>query len=294
MKKPEWLKWPVFILLCFIWGSSFILMKASKEGLTGLQIGALRIFSAALVFLPLAFIHLGRIRRNQLGWFFLAGVCGNLLPAFLFAIAVTKIDSSLAGVLNSLTPLCVLVLGAVFFRDRIPAGKWVGVLVGFGGLCLLSLAQKDVDWSNMGYAALVLLATVFYGFNVNLVSHFLKDAPPLPIASISVTMMVIPAALVLWFTGFFDLNFSDSQVQWSLVNACTLGVAGSAIGTALFYWLVQRAGGLFASLVTYGIPFVALFWGFLDGEKITSITVAGLILILIGVYLANSRRMLNR
>ena len=288
--NKSWLKWPVFVLLCFIWGSSFILMKASREGLSGVQIGGLRIFSAAIVCLPIAWMQRRHFSGKQWRLLFLAGLCGNLLPAFLFALAVTRIDSSLAGILNSLTPLTVLCIVAWVFRDRIAAHKWWGVIIGLAGLCILTLTRSQVEWSHLGYASLVLLATVFYGFNVNLVSHQLKGAPALPIASVSVAMMLVPAGLVLWMTGFFHLPFGQYQVQQAVLNSTMLGVVSSAIATVLFYWLVQKAGGLFASLVTYGIPFVALFWGLLDHETIGIGTVIGLGIILAGVYLANWKK----
>ncbi len=285
--RANWIKWPLFILLCLIWGSSFILMKVSREGLSASQIAALRIFSAGIACLPFAIFHFRSFPLNKLPILILTGLCGNLLPAFLFATAIFRIDSSLTGILNSLTPICVAVIGIVFFKDRIRPARLAGILVGFAGLCLLTLSQDSLRLYNLGYAALVLLATVSYGFNVNQVGHNLKGYNPLHVATVSVTLMAIPAGLILWFQGFFQLNFSDTVTQWSVLNAVVLGLAGSAIGTAIFYVLVQRGGGLFASLVTYGIPFVALFWGALDGERIGWITIVSLLIILAGVFLAN-------
>ena len=99
--------------------------------------------------------------------------------------------------------------------------------------------------------------------------------------------MSVPAALVLWQQDFLLIDFSNSTVQWALINCLLLGIVSSAIGTVLFYLLVKKASGLFASLVTYGIPFVALFWGFIDGEKTSWIDILCLGIILFGVYLAN-------
>ncbi len=279
--------WSLFILLCFIWGSSFILMKVSNQGLTASQIAALRIFSAGLAFIPFAFFHISNVARKKIGLLIITGIFGNLLPAFCFAIAILKIDSSLAGILNSLTPICVVFVGVLFFRDKIRTQKIIGVMIGFAGLCLLTFTQKNISINNFGYAALVLVGTISYGINVNLVSHFLKEIKPIHIATISLAFMTIPSGIVLWQQGFFQHDFSDSSVQWAVFNSILLGLVASAFATVLFYILVQKASGLFASLVTYGIPFVALFWGFLDGE---SITIAGFIslgIILLGVFLAN-------
>ena len=131
--------WSIFIILCIIWGSSFKLMKDSAVSLSGAQIAALRIFSAGLVFVPFAFFYFSKIPRQKLGLVILSAIFGNLLPAFLFAIAMTKIDGSLGGILNSLTPICVAVIGILFFKDKIKSQKIIGVLTGFLGLVLLTV-----------------------------------------------------------------------------------------------------------------------------------------------------------
>ncbi len=281
------INWSIFILLCFIWGSSFILMKISNQGLSAPQIASLRIFSAGIVFIPFAFFHMSNVLRKKIGLLLLTGLFGNLLPAFCFTIALLKIDSSLTGILNSLTPICVVVLGILFFRDKIKTKKIIGVLIGLAGLSILTFTQNTVSLENFGYSLLVLLATISYGLNVNLVSHYLKDVKPLHIATISLAFMTIPAGWLLWQYDFLVVDFSNNRVQWAVFNSILLGLASSALGTVLFYILVQRATGLFASLVTYGIPFIALFWGYLDGEILHWIDIFSLAIILTGVFMAN-------
>ena len=282
------INWILFLLLSLIWGSSFILMKHSKEELSASQIAALRIFSAGLVFLPFAIFHLTKIPRKKVFTIILSGITGNLLPAFLFATAIAEnIDSSLASILNSLTPLFVVVIAIGIFRDKIKIQKIIGVLVGFTGLTLLFLLWKGVSFENFKYALLILLATVLYGINVNLVAHFLKEIHPLHIATISLATLTVPTLYVLWQQNFLNLDFTDISVQWAVVEASILGIVGSAIATAIFYILIKRAGGLFASLVTYGVPVIGIFWGIMDGEKITLKQIGCLVIILLGVYLAN-------
>ena len=269
-------------------------MKVSNQGLTPYQVAALRIFSAALVFMPFAIVHLSRVDRRTAGLLVIAGIFGNLLPAFCFAIALLKIDSSLTGILNSLTPLCVVMTGILVFKDKIKLQKIWGVILGFAGLCVLTLTQNNISLQNAGYSFLVVLATLSYGFNVNLVGHYLKTIRPLHIATISLAFMSVPTGLVLWQQDFLLIDFSDSRVQWAVFNCLLLGIVGSAFATVLFYLLVKKAGGLFASLVTYGIPFVALFWGIIDGEKTSWLEIICLGIILSGVYLANRPEKKNR
>jgi drug/metabolite transporter (DMT)-like permease len=289
MKNDRLVSWGIFILLCIIWGSSFILMKASKEELTWGQIASLRIFSAGIVMLPFAFFVFSKIPVKKMPLVIVSAICGNLLPAYLFAGAIAKnIDSSLAGILNSLTPICVVVTGIVFFRSKIEGRKILGVVIGFAGLTLLTLAgKKGISFENVEYTLWILLATVLYGFNINIVGNYLKDVNPIHLAIVSISFMIIPTAIVLWQQNFLQLSFDDDDIMLAVVYSVMLGIVGSAIATALFYVLVKKAGGLFASLVTYGIPFVALAWGFVYGENITILQIACLGIILFGVYLAN-------
>jgi drug/metabolite transporter (DMT)-like permease len=297
MKKNQIVSWFLFLLLCIIWGSSFILMRWSSEGLNALQIASLRIFSAGAVMLPFGLFHIRNIPRAKLPLVILSAVMGNLLPAYLFAGAIAnKMDSSLAGILNSLTPICVVVVGFLFFKTKIRSWKLAGVIIGFAGLCLLTITgKKGISFENLEYAMWIVLATFLYGINVNLVSHYLKEINPIHLATVSLSFMVVPTAYILQqqdFFAFLGTNFhfslrEPSAIRWPVLASVSLGVVASAIATVLFYMLVKRAGGLFASLVTYGIPFVAITWGIVFGETITVLQIGCLGIILCGVYLAN-------
>ncbi|HEX2534407.1 MAG TPA: DMT family transporter [Chitinophagaceae bacterium] len=276
------------MLLALIWGSSFILMKHSSTVLNGWQIGSVRIAAAGLVFLPFGLFHLARVPARKLPVIVLSGLLGNLFPAFLFALAIEKkVSSSLAGILNSLTPLMVIAIGALAYRAPVARQKLIGVLVGFTGLVVLNLAKGGMTTDNFGFISLVLLATVFYGWNVNLVSHHLKGINPVHIATVSLTFLLLPAAAVLWWQEVPSIIRYDEGAWPALLQAAVLGIVGSALATAFFYLLIKRAGGLFASLVTYGVPVVAIGWGIWDGEAVTAVQAGCLGLILTGVYLAN-------
>lgn len=288
MKREQWINWGLFCLLAFIWGSSFILMKISNEALNGYQIGAMRIFSAGAFFLPAAIFHIAKIKRDKIGWVALSGLLGNLLPAFLFGIAIEHhIDSALAGILNSLTPLFVILIAALFFKAGFKKQKIIGVLTGLAGLTILSLSKGGISTANMQYASLILLATVSYGLNVNVVTQYLKGVEPIKMATVSLALMAVPASVVLVKQQVFSIICYDEAARWPMAAAALLGVVGSAIATAVFYLLIKRAGGLFASLVTYAVPVVAIFWGFIAHENVTLLQIGCLGIILGGVYLVN-------
>lgn len=254
------------------------------------QVAALRMISAGLVLLPFAISALKKIPKDKLGLIILSGIIGSFFPAFLFCIAETRIASSLAGILNALTPLFTILLGVMFFKMEVSKKRYVGVIIGFVGLCLLFISKGNITLSYLSYAFLVIVATIFYGLNVNMVSKFLQQTGSLNIASIAFAFLIIPSAIILYFTKFFTYNLGDSKILFATGASVILGVLGTAFASVFFYVLVKRAGGLFASTVTYGIPFVAVFWGLVSGEKITLPQVASLGIILIGVYLANSVR----
>ena len=288
MLKDKIINWVIFVLLSFIWGSSFILMKLSSLKLNGWQIASVRIVSAGLVLLPFALVHLSKIPRNKIGIILLSGLFGNLLPAYLFAIAIeNKLNSSLAGILNSLTPILVIVIGILFFKAQIHFKKIMGVVIGFIGLVILSLSKGGITGTNFWFAFFILMATLSYAINVNLVNYFLRGVEPFKAATISLGFISIPAAFILWQQHVPYYIINEANYRMPLLAGVVLGVMGSAVATVLFYMLIKRAGGVFASLVTYGIPVVAILWGFWYNEDVTLIQVGCLALILAGVYLAN-------
>lgn len=288
--REQLTNWGLFILLCFVWGSSFMLMKIGNHELDPYHVASLRIFSAGLVLSPFAFNALKAIPRNKVVLAIISGLLGSFFPAYLFTIAQTKIDSSLAGILNALTPLFTIIIGVAFFKLKAAGNKWTGIIIGFIGLVLLPFAaNKTVSFNDLSYSLLILLATIFYGVNVNMVGNYLRTVNSLHIAAMAFVFLMIPSIIILYTTGYFDLDLSDDKIIKATTASAVLGVMGTAVASTLFYVLLKRAGALFASTVTYGIPFVAIFWGLIDQEVITIWQVGCLGIILLGVYLANRK-----
>lgn len=259
------------------------------KALTAYQVAAIRMATAGIVMLPWAIRHMLQLPRNKIGYAILSGLLGSFFPAFLFCLAETRIDSSLAGILNALTPISVITIGVLFFRSKASAAQVAGVIIGFAGLCLLFLSKGKVDFSYIGYSSLALLATIMYGLNVNMVNRYLHEVPSFHIATFAFVSLMLPSLLVLWATGYFDLPLQSRAVLAATGASALLGFASTAIATVLFYVLLKKAGPIFSSLVTYGIPFVAIFWGVLAGESITALQAACLGVILAGVYVARKR-----
>lgn len=278
--------WPFLILLilAFIWGSSFILMKIGLEELDPMEVASFRVAVAGLVLTPISLRALWRFRGK---WkpMLAVGMLGNLIPAFLFAKAQTVISSSLSGMLNSLTAVFTLLFGVWFFKVVAEKKKWWGVFIALGGSSLLFLDDLlSTDLGQIQYGALVLLATACYGMSVNTIRTYLSGIKSVEVAALSLLPVSLISLVVYLNVG--DLStFSHEAGRISLGAIFLLAVTGTAFASVLFFHLVARTSALFASTVTYLIPLVAIFWGVLDGEKIHWMEGLGMLTILLGILL---------
>ena len=258
------------------------------QHLSAYQVASIRILSAGLVMLPFAVKGWKLVPKNKVITVVIAGLLGNFFPAYLYCLAEIKIDSSLASILNALTPLCAILIGVAFFQLKITWQKILGVFIGFIGLLLLPFAAEgEISFVNLSYASLVLAATVCYGTNVHVVSRYLKEIPSVQIAAVAFSFFVPVCIIILACTGFFNLSLLQNNIPFSVLASFILGALGTALASVWFYKLVKTAGSIFASLVTYGIPFIAVLWGLIFGEKITVQEIGCLFIILAGVYLVN-------
>jgi len=281
----------LLIVLSLIWGTSFILIKQGLKVFAPDEVGALRVSAAALFLLPAALLKIRDLKAKHLGKLFLAGMMGIFIPAFLFAVAQTNMDSSIAGILNTLTPIFTMIVGAVLFQQRFRRVAVIGIVLGFGGTFMLMLSRTGgkVEGINL-FALLVVVACILYGTNLNFIKFKIADVGSLAITSVSL-MLIGPLALVYLF-GFTDFTdkFSTHDGAWEAFGYIVLlGMMSTAVATFLFNQLVKISTPLFASSVTYIMPLVAVMWGVLDGEVLYTGHYIGMAAIIGGVYLANRK-----
>ncbi|WP_299777713.1 EamA family transporter [uncultured Formosa sp.] len=284
-------KWAYLFVLSLIWGSSFILMKKALIGVTPFQLGALRNIFTALILFTVGLKYIKTIDKTAWKWIALSGVFGSFIPAFLFAIAETEIDSAIASILNSLVPLQTILVGFAVFQIASTKRQIFGVVLGFIGTALLVMEGADLNpHQNYLYAGYIVLATVMYAFNVNIIKSHLQHLKPLTIATGNYVVVVIPAFIILLFTGFFESsNLHQPALKMALVYIFILSFFGTALAKVLFNKLIRISTPVFASSVTYVMPIVALTWGFLDGEGFSLLQGFASLIILLGVYLANKK-----
>ena len=283
------LKWLFLTVLALIWGSSFILIKKGLVGLSPMQLGSLRIIFSAIFLIIIGFKSITEIKQHQWKYIALTSLFGTFIPAFLFAIAQTQISSSVSSILNSLTPLNTLIIGGLVFGLSFKRTQVFGVIIGLiGTLLLIVNGAMNHPNQNYWYTVLVLIASICYATNVNLLKKHLSDVKPLSISTGNFLVMLVPALIVLFSTDFLSI-VENAEVQNSMIYIIILGVVGTGIANIIFFKLIQMSSPVFATSVTYLIPVVAFFWGLLDNEMLTPIQFIGAFIILIGVYLSSKK-----
>lgn len=285
--------WVLLAVLALIWGSSFILMKRGlyHEGvpvLTPWQMATARLSIAWLALSPLLFRHAGLMRQHwkpMLG----SGLLGNGIPAMLFALAQTRIDSALSGMLNSLTPLMTMLTGVLFFATSIRAIHLAGIslgLLGAAGLVAFAPGQGPSSWS--WFALLPVLGTLCYGFSGNIVKRHLHMIPPMA-TTVGALTWVGPLAIGLALASGLPAKLESDPHAWNaLGHVAVLAVMSSAFALVLWNMLLTRTTALRASMVTYLMPVVAIGWGLLDGERIMVMQLIMIGLVLAAVWLISS------
>ena len=285
------LKWIYLLVLALVWGSSFILIKKGLVGLTALQVGSLRTVFASMFLLFIGLRSLRHIKGKQWLWITFSGFFGTFFPAYLFSFAETEIDSAIVSILNSTTPLLSMLAGIAFFGAAFIKKKFVGVMVGLAGTTALIWSGATVNPDqNYWYSLLVILASLFYGLNANVIKKHLQTLPALAITTGNFMVIAVPALLVLAGTGFFSTELlAAPDVQLSLFYIGFLGIVGTGAALIVFNKLIQISDPVFSTSVTYLVPIVALGWGILDGETFTLIQLLSGVIIIVGVLIVNSR-----
>ncbi len=283
-------KWVYLFILSLIWGSSFILIKKGLVGLTDYQLGSLRIVLTSLLLFSVGFKSIKQIQKKHWLWIAVSGFVSSFFPPFLFAMAQNHIDSGVASILNSLTPLATVIVGVFMFRILSTKRQILGVFIGLIGTVLLIMVGTEFNANqNYMYSSLIIIATIGYALNVNIIKKYLTDISALAVTTGNFIFIFLPALVVLYYTGFFETIMESKEMQIASVYVGILSLFGTAIAKVLFNKMIQISSPVFASSVTYTMPIVAVLWGVFDGEKFSVLQIVAAAIILFGVYLSNKR-----
>ncbi|SNC77178.1 EamA-like transporter family protein [Hymenobacter gelipurpurascens] len=282
--------WVLLLVLATIWGTSFILMKKGLVVFSAVELGAARVSVAAILLLPFALKHIGKVERSRFKWLVLSGVVGTLIPAFLFAYAETRMASGLAGVLNALTAVFTLVVGAAFFGQKLTGLRVFGIGLGLAGTVVLMLLggsggdATPSGESNAWYGLYIVLATLGYGFSVNIIKHHFSGIPALAVTGLLLLFIGGPALAYLLLGTQFLHKLATVPGAWTAFGyIALLATMSTAVAMVLFNKLIQSSTALFAASNTYLVPIMALGWGLLDGEQFNLWHLLGMLIILISV-----------
>lgn len=280
-----------------VWGSSFILIKKAlftADGLpifSGAQVGGLRVVLAGLFMVPFIWKKMKTLHKKTVIPLLIVGLCGNAIPAVLFAVAQTKIPSSLAGMLNAMVPLFSLIIAFFIFKVKVKSWQVVGLFLGlFSSFGLLYFSGNGLQGEiHLGFALLVVLATLCYAISLNTIKQFLQNESAIAITGIALLLVSPLGVGVLIATDTVATIQQSSGALQALLAVSVLAVFGTALSLMLFNKLVQDTNTIFASSVTYLIPVVAIGWGILDGELINFIQLICVFTMLAGILLINRK-----
>lgn len=289
--KPEQEKWILLITLSIIWGSSFILIKKSLDHYNPYQVGALRVLIAGLMLLPYAISKIKLFPKHLLKYLILAAITGNFIPMFLFPLAETQVSSSIAGIINSLLPINIILINLLIYKIKTTKRQLIGVGISFTGTCILTFATGETGGFKLLPIFLLLMATLGYAISMTTVKSKLQSIPAKVLSAFVFSfILILPSLLALILTNFFSEFSFDKSHFVGLGYVSLLAIFGTGLAMMLNYRLMNISTPLFASTVTLLMPIIAVIWGILDGEQLTYFQFVGGIIILSGLIFLRAKK----
>ena len=287
----NFISWAILLGLVLVWGSSFILIKKSLLYFTSDEVGVLRIVITFLFLLPLAILKVKKIDKKTSWILLISGIIGSVIPSWLFATAQTQIGSSMAGTLNALTPLFTLIVGVIFFGLKTRWFNVLGVIIGLmGAVGLILVSSQHGLETNIKYSMLIVIASLCYAINVNIIKTHLNHLDSLTITSLTFFFVGIPLLLFVLFASEVPSNIVNKPgTLIGLGYLSILSVVGTGLALIAFNKLIKTTSPVFASSVTYLIPVVAIAWGIIDGEIFKLSYAIWFVIIILGVFLVNAK-----
>lgn len=288
--KAEKQKWILLIVLSLIWGSSFILIKKSLEHFNPYEVGALRVLISGIVLMPYAISKAKLFPKQHLKWLIIAALTGSFIPMFLFPIAETEISSSIAGIINSMMPIFVIIVGSLVWKFSTTKKQLIGVLISFIGACILALGSGESGEIKIYPILLLILAVLLYAISTTTIKSKLHEVPAILMSAYVFSFVLfLPSLIALVLSGFFKDFSLDQDHLTGLGFVAMLSIFGTGLAMMMNYKLLSISTPLFASTVTLLMPIVAIIWGILDGEKLTTQQSVGALIILAGLIFLRSK-----
>jgi len=294
--STELKNWLLLLFLSVIWGTSFILIKRSLLAFTAVEVAVLRVSISAIAFLPIFIYHFRNLEWKRWWFYLIISLTGTGLPAILYSEAQTQLSSATSGILNSMTPVFALIIGIFLFKNSTSKKQVLGTLLGFVGVALLIALDKPLEGGSENtiyYGSLVVIGTIMYGVNVNLVKEYFQNVSAIELSTFAFVLLGIPILCLIPFTEIPAKVMSHPDGVTSLLAVSALALVSTVMALIIFYTIVQETSAVFGSSVAYIIPIVAILWGLFDGEFIGWMHVVSMATILVGVFLIRSGQVVH-
>ena len=285
MRNPKTLDYLLLVTLALIWASAFFNIKIATYSFGPITIAFFRIFFGAIPVIILCLIKNIKIEAFSKDWLWFAsiGFINLVIPFFLIAYGVQKVQSNLAAILMATTPLSATILAHFFTEnEKFNWLKSVGILIGFFGVVFLFSDKILINEDNIFYALSILLGSTFYVVGGILTLRISNKRNENETASILIwgSIIVFPIAM------YFEQPWNLSPRLDSMIALLYLGVFPTGIAWLLRFNILKNNGLIFQSQVAYLIPIFGVILGFLFlNELITSKVVVSLLLVVLGIYL---------
>jgi drug/metabolite transporter (DMT)-like permease len=282
--------WLLVAALSLLWGSSFLVLKRVLYVYSPVQVFAGRMLFAGLLLVPLSLRSLRRIPADKWPPLLAIAIIANFATTLLNALAQVSLDSALAGMFSSLTPLMTLFVGGLFFGTLIRRQQALGIILGLVATVVLVFSSHNGQLGAVDFSAFFVIgATICHAFTNHIIRFNLSGLSYLQVAAASFLLIAPLALLAGWQSGLFHLVFFQPEAQRATLYLAFLGIGSNALALLMVARIIQLSSPLTASLVNYGIPIVALGWGLFDGESITWIQVSMASLIIGCIWFLNRK-----
>ncbi|MDA9091980.1 DMT family transporter [Pelagibacteraceae bacterium] len=276
----------LLLLLGAIWGSSFFNIKIATYSFEPYTLALIRVIFAALFLVVFSFIYKIKIDAFSKKWkiYALVGLCNIAIPFSLIAVGTNKVDSYLAAILMSTTPLTGSILAHIFTKDeKITFYKSIGIILGFAGVLLLFFDKLILNENNYFFALIILIGSTFYSIAGILILKKMKNSGNL---NVTTSTMVWAMIFLLPVAFIFEKPFNSNPTLEAMLSLIYLGSVATGFAWWLRFKILMKNGLVFQTQVAYLIPIFGVIFGVVVlNEQITWKVFASLIIIMSSIYI---------
>ena len=285
MREPKAIDYTLLTILALIWASAFFNIKIATYSYGPLSISFFRVFFGALPVILICYLRKIKIEAFSKDWYWFAaiGIINLVIPFFLIAYGIQKVQSNLAAILMASTPLTAAILAHFFIsNEKINLIKSIGILVGFSGIVFLFSDKILINENNFFSAFLILFGSCFYVVGGLLTLKISNKTNENVTASILIwaTLILFPICI------FIEQPWNLTPRLDSTISLIYLGVFSTGIAWLLRFYILKNNGLVFQAQVAYLIPIFGVILGFLFlKEGITPKVILSLMAVILGIYL---------